>query len=63
MTIFLRDLVPNQRFMLIRTREMYRYIGVNFVKNRHTHYVRRSKTGEVVVLHHSCHVKPVVRLK
>lgn len=62
MAMFLRDLREGTRFVLCRTRTKYLLVRREVVKNRQRIVVRRDSCAEERTLHHSCHVKPLVRL-
>lgn len=56
----LRELPLGTRFMLCRTREMYRVLRREIVKGKTQWVVLRDGRQQESTLHHSCHVKPVV---
>lgn len=64
MTIHLRDLSPGQRFKLIRNGKKFRYLGKQTSKysGLMIHACER-EFGDYAVtsLHHSCHVKPIIK--
>ena len=64
MPLHLRELRKGQRFMLIRTRDKYTYLGVGVsqVSGSYQHLCQR-ESGKVTSLHHSCHVKPVITIE
>ena len=64
MPLHLRELPEGARFMLIRTRERFTYIGVGVspYSGSYQHMCQR-ESGKVTSLHHSCHVKPIVRIE
>lgn len=57
----LRELPDGTRFMLCRTRQKFRLIGRVLVKGRQRLVVRADGTEREGTLHHSCHVKLVLR--
>lgn len=61
MASFLRELPDGARFMLCRTRKMYRLVRRDSVKGRTRIIVLRDEQDREASLHHSCHVKPVLR--
>lgn len=62
--LHLRELPAGTRFMLCRTGQKFTYIGHGKSPNGcwFAHVVRR-EWGDcrLTTLHHSCHVKPVIR--
>jgi len=63
--IHLRDLLPGTRFMLCRNGQKFTYMGHGKSPNGpwFAHVVKREFGGYgLTTLHHSCHVKPVVRV-
>lgn len=63
--IYLRELQPGTRFKLLRNGEKYLYIGYmqSPVSGLMCHYCQREFGDRgTTSLHHSCHVKPVVRI-
>ena len=63
MPIHLRELPKGQRFVLIRTGDKFVYLGVGVspYSGSYQHLCQR-ESGKVTSLHHSCHVKPIVRI-
>lgn len=57
----LRELPDGTRFMLCRTRQKFCLIGRVLVKGHHRLVVRADGADRDGTLHHSCHVKPVLR--
>lgn len=57
----IRDLEPGDRFYLLRTMQRYTYIGVDKSKGKTRHLVQSEEEIKVSDLHHSCHVKRIVR--
>lgn len=58
-----RNLSRGQRFMLLRTRETYVYLGASpITPSGHRHECWNESLGQRTTLHHSCHVKPIVRM-
>lgn len=58
----IRDLRPGDRFYLLRTMERYVYVGKLPTRyGKRGHFVRRDGSGVDSTLHHSCHVKRIVR--
>lgn len=58
----IRDLRPGDRFYLLRTMQRFIYIGK--LPTRHGkmgHFVCLEGETETTTLHHSCHVKRIVR--
>lgn len=65
MPLHLRELPKGTRFMLLRTRDKYTYLGIgpSPYSGILNHLCKREfGNGKVTTLHHSCHVKPIVRL-
>lgn len=62
MTIHLRDLADGARFVLLRTGEKYALIRREKYRGRNRIVVRREYESTDSELHHSCHVKPVIRV-
>lgn len=63
--IHLRDLKPGARFVLLRTMDKYTYLGLGPAPHAGlTRRLVRREFGDcdVSTLHHSCHVKPLVRV-
>lgn len=58
---FLRDLKPHTRFMLKRNGERYFLVGPTLWKNKWVYQCIREADGKATTLHHSCHVKPIIR--
>jgi hypothetical protein len=63
--VHLRELVPGERFVLLRTWQKFVYLGLGpspyggFTR----HLVRREYGNEgITTMHHSCHVKPLIRV-
>ncbi|KVP96521.1 hypothetical protein WJ97_11590 [Burkholderia ubonensis] len=61
MALFLRQLADGTRFMLCRNRAKYRLVRRDVIKGRTHLIVQRDGSETETSLHHSCHVKPVVR--
>lgn len=61
MATFLRQLPDGARFMLCRTRAKYCLVRREVIKGRTRHIVQRDGSEVESSLHHSCHVKLVVR--
>ncbi|KVP16906.1 hypothetical protein [Burkholderia ubonensis] len=61
MALFLRQLPDGTRFMLCRTRATYLLKRREVTKGRTRLIVHRDGSDAESSLHHSCHVKPVVR--
>lgn len=62
MTMFLRQMKVGQRFVLVRTGEMYVLVRREIQSPAGTRYVvQRDGENRESTLHHSCHVKPIVR--
>jgi len=61
MTTHIRDLQPGERFYLLRTMERYTYVGVRVSERTGTHQHLVMRDGKYSALHHSCHVKRIVR--
>ncbi len=64
--IHLRELQPGTRFMLLRTGDKYLYLGrqPSRVSGLMIHACQREFGDRgTTSLHHSCHVKPVVRIQ
>jgi hypothetical protein len=58
----IRDLRPGDRFYLLHTMQRHTYIGVRAGEwAGHRHIVRRDGEDVDRDLHHSCHVKRIVR--
>jgi hypothetical protein len=63
--IHLRELQPGTRFKLLRTGNKYLYLGRQPSKHSGLmiHACQREWGDQgITSLHHSCHVKPVVRI-
>ena len=58
----LRDLPDGTRFMLCRTRQMFRLVRRVEVKGRLRLVVRADGRTQEGTLHHSCYVKPAIRI-
>lgn len=64
MTLRLRQINPGQRFVLIRTGERYEFIRRSTEKWGGTRYVvKREGEAKETTLHHSCHIKPIIRMQ
>lgn len=63
MASFLRELPEGTRFMLCRTRKMYRLVRRDSVKGRTRIIVLADAQDREGSLHHSCHVKPVLPMQ
>ena len=66
MPIHLRELQPNTRFLLLRTRQKYTYLGKkpSIYSGLLVHAViKEHGDGKQTTLHHSCHVKPIIRIE
>lgn len=63
MSLFLRELPDGTRFMLCRTRKKYRLLRREMVKGRLKIVIQAEDRETEGTLHHSCHVKPLVRLQ
>lgn len=62
MTMPLRQVRPGQRFVLLRTRERYTLVAKEIGTPSGTRYVvQRDGSDRKSTLHHSCHVKLIVR--
>lgn len=62
MTMPLRRVQPGQRFVLLRTMERYTLLERQIGTPSGTRYVvQRHGSDKQSTLHHSCHVKPIVR--
>lgn len=61
MAIFLRNLPDGTRFMLCRTREKFSLIGRKFEYGRTRIVVQSESDNRPHTLHHSCHVKLLVK--
>ena len=63
MTTHIRDLQPGERFYLLRTMEKYTYIGhkTDYDFPGYRHVVAKEGENTTSDLHHSCHVKRIVR--
>lgn len=65
MPLHLRELQPNTRFVLLRTRDKFLYLGrkPSVYSGLMVHAVIKERgDGKQTSLHHSCHVKPIVKL-
>lgn len=58
---FLRTLPDGERFVLCRTGQKFTLVRRERIKNRMRIIVLEEATGRDGWLHHSCHVKPIVR--
>ena len=65
MPLHLRELRKGQRFMLLRTRDKYTYLGdgVSPYSGTYQHLCQREPSGKITSLHHSCHVKPIITIE
>lgn len=64
MTMPLRRVRPGQRFVLLRTGERYTLLTKEIDTPSGTRYVvQREGSERKSTLHHSCHVKPIVRVE
>lgn len=61
MACFLRQLPDGTRFMLCRTGQKYCLIRRDRIKGRLRLVVQSDGSAQEGSLHHSCHVKPVLR--
>ena len=63
MTIHLRQLKEGSRFVLLRTGEKFRYLGLK--PSRYTgqllHMCQSEADKRETALHNACHVKPIIR--
>ena len=59
--MFLRELEMNSRFVLKRNGQRYRLVGHTLFKNRWLYQCLREEDGKLTTLHHSCHVKPIIK--
>ena len=65
MPLHLRELPKGQRFVLIRTGDKFVYLGVGVspYSGSYQHLCQREYGDrKVTSLHHSCHVKPIIRI-
>lgn len=63
MAVPLRNLPDGTRFMLCRTRQKFRLVRRALIKGRLRLIVQADGADREGSLHHSCHVKPVIRLQ
>ena len=57
-----RHMRPGDRFYLLRTMEKFIYVGRRATEfGGMGHFVSRESDGRTTTLHHSCHVKRIVR--
>jgi len=61
MACLLRQLPDGTRFMLCRTRQTFRLVRRDHIKGRTRLIVLADGEHREGSLHHSCHVKPVIR--
>jgi hypothetical protein len=61
MSLFLRQLPDGTRFMLCRTRQKFRLVRRDHIKGSLRLIVQADGSDREGTLHHSCHVKPVMR--
>ena len=59
--MYLRQLGENVRFILCRNGQKYRVIGRRLVNTKTEIFVMQEGADKETTLHHSCHVKPIVR--
>lgn len=65
MPLHLRELHKGQRFVLIRTGDKFVYLGVGVspYSGSYQHLCQREfGDRKVISLHHSWHVKPIIRI-
>jgi hypothetical protein len=60
-TIYLRQLGSGVRFVLCRSGQKFLLVRRETVKGRREIVVQLEGVGRKTTLHHSCHVKPLVR--
>lgn len=61
MTTHIRDLQPGDRFYLLRSMERFTYTDTTIVAGKRRHVVLREGDNKSMSLHHSCHIKRIVR--
>lgn len=59
--MFLRELPRGARFVLKRTGQRFMFIGRSSWKNKWRYYCLLEGEEKPMALHHSCHVKPIIR--
>ena len=59
--IHLRDLPIGTRFMLMRTGQKFTLTSRTWLMGKVQYFVVLGDCGRTSTLHHSCHVKPLVR--
>ncbi len=60
--MFLRELPEGARFMLKRTGQRFTFLGRYLWKNKWRYACQLEGEG-LSTLHHSCHVKPIIKGK
>ena len=65
MPLHLRELRKGTRFMLMRTGDKFVYLGVGVSQYGSFQHLVQREFGDhkTTSLHHSCHVKPIIRIE